>query len=288
MINRINYKNPSKAIDFEIVEIQSLFKSRYRQALASDFRLNFWSLIYIVEGSGSHYIDFKAYHYQAGDILLINKNQVHHFDINSEVKGYVLHINEPFFYLVQAFNGDIFLEFTDKSFGKPLIRLADSKDTTTAKLIDMIYHEYTKSDDNVSIELLASLFQAFIISIRNQMGITQDILLTKDYENFKTYRELVEKNFVRTKNVDDYASMMHLSKKTVNQATRNVVGLSAKQFIINRVVLEIKRYLSQGQLMNYEIADKLGFFEAANMTKFFKRYEGVSPKEFKEQINKSH
>jgi AraC-like DNA-binding protein len=30
----------------------------------------------------------------------------------------------------------------------------------------------------------------------------------------------------------------------------------------------------------------LGFEEAANMTKFFKNYEGISPKEFKENLSK--
>ncbi len=60
----------------------------------------------------------------------------------------------------------------------------------------------------------------------------------------------------------------------LNYATRSIVDLSAKQFIIDRIMLEIKRYLSQGELMNYEISDMLGFDEPANMTKFLKGMKG--------------
>ncbi len=79
--------------------------------------------------------------------------------------------------------------------------------------------------------------------------------------------------------------MMGISKKTINLATRAIVDMSAKEFVNSRLFLEIKRYLSQGELLNYEIAEILGFDEPANMTKFFKKYEGISPKEFRAKYN---
>jgi len=63
------------------------------------------------------------------------------------------------------------------------------------------------------------------------------------------------------------------------------VDLSAKQFIIDRILLEIKRYLAQGELTINEISDLMGFDEPSNLTKFFKRYEGLSPKEFRTELN---
>lgn len=284
-INRIDYKNQKKNLDFEIVDIQLFFATRSHKSLEKDYRLNFWSIIYIIDGSGYHYVDFKPYAYKKGDIIFIQKNQVHHFVINKEVIGYVMHINESFLYRIEGFNGDVFLEMVDKAFGSPVLYFDTSIGTTNRTLIDLIYKEYNKVKENISIELIAALFQSFILSLKNKLHSKEKVLLSKDYENFKLFRHLVEENFKTTRKVEDYAIMMNLSKKTLNQATRSVVDLSAKQFIVNRVVLEIKRYLSQGEMMNYEIADILGFDEASNMTKFFKRYEGISPKEFRESLN---
>jgi AraC-like DNA-binding protein len=110
------------------------------------------------------------------------------------------------------------------------------------------------------------------------------MMLPKYYEYFKEFRQLLEEHYKDIRTVEVYAKMMNISKKTVNLATRNTVGLSAKSYIVNRIILEIKRYLSQGNLMNYEIAELLGFEEAGNMSRFFKHYEGISPKKFREKL----
>ena len=281
-IHRVDYMNLKKKTDFEITDLKQFFIKRDHKQLERDFRLNFWLVFYVTKGTGRHYVDFNGYDYKNGDIIFIQKNQVNRFEVNDQVEGYLMHINEPFFYRMEGFNGDIFLEFADKAYGSPVMSVDNSIDTTNRALVELIFKEYNRGLDELNIELIASLFQGFILSLRGLQGNDdENIFHSKDYENFKLYRRLVEENYMNTRNVEDYAAMMHLSKKTVNQATRKVSGLSAKQFIINRLILEIKRYLSQGELMNYEIADLLGFGDAANMTKFFKHYEGVSPKEFR-------
>lgn len=282
-ISRIAYKNLRKNTDFEIVAVKDFFAKRPHEHLSRDFRLDFWVILYIVEGQGTHYVDFQSYTYKGGDIIFVQKNQVQKFVINEEVKGYILNINEPFFYRIEGFNGDIFLEFFDKGFGSPLLSFDVHESRTNRVLMELIYKEYSQPVEALNIELIATLFQGFILSLRGQTSGNEQVLQSKEYENFKVYRQLVEENFMTTRRVEDYASMMLLSKKTINQCTRRVADLSAKQFIINRIVLEIKRYLSQGTYMNYEIADLLGFGEAANMTKFFKHYEGISPKAFREK-----
>jgi len=286
-IDRIDYKNLKKNLDFEIADIQLFFATRPHRSLLRDNRINFWTIIYVTDGSGCHHIDFNKYTYKKGDIIFIQKNQVHHYDISNDVKGYIMHLNEPFFYRVEGFSGDIFLEFVDKSFGSPVLSIDANKDSVNRTMIDLIYREYNKPKEYINIELIATLFQGFILSLKGYLPENNELQLSKSYKNFKLYRQLVEENYTETRNVEDYVSMMHLSKKTINQATRKVVGLSAKQFIIERVILEIKRYLSQGELLNYEIADMLGFDEVSNMTKFFKHYVEISPKEFKNRIGKS-
>jgi len=280
-IKRVNYRNEKKDLDFEVVDIQLFYSTRPKKLLEKAYRVNFWTILYITEGAGVHYVDFKAYPYKKGDILFVQKNQVHEYRVNRSVEGYVIHINEPFFYRVEGFDGDIFLEYVDRAYGSPLLHFDTSPGLTNRSLMDMIYQEYNKKSQALQVELIASLFQSFILSLRGQVQGNRQELKSRDYDHFKNFRRLVEDRYMETRNVEDYGQMMNLSTKTINQVTRRITGLSAKQFIIERVVLEIKRYLSQDHLLNYEIAEVLGFYEAANMTKFFKRYSGLSPKEFR-------
>jgi len=281
-IDVINYMNPHKKLDFEIRKIEDFYMKSSKRKLESIYRLNFWVILYIIDGEGSHFIDFKKYHYSKGDVIFIRKNQVQHFCVNNNVKGYVMHINEPFLYKTEVLNSDIFFEFLNKTFATPIISVDNRITSSNRSLIELMYIEYEK-ENAVNLELIASLFQSFILSLRDIKLSNEKILLTKDFYNFTIFNELLEENFWSIRTVDKYAEMMSLSKKTINKAIRTVTGLSAKQYIIDRVILEIKRYLSQGNLMNYEIANLLNFDEAANMTKFFKKYVGISPKQFREE-----
>lgn len=281
-IKRIDYVNQVKALDFEIVELESFFKTRSKKLLESNYRVNFWNILYITEGQGQHFIDFTGYHYESNNILITGKNQIQRFIINENVKGYIIHINEPFFYHAKGMNNEVFLEFLDKLYGAPLLKIDTNIKTMNRSILELIFKEYQVPHHPVQMDVIASLFQAFILCLSEALPNDNNILFSKDYEHYRSFRNLVDQHYQDYKRVEDYAEMMYVTTKTVNQVTRNVVGLSAKQVIINRVILEIKRLLSQGSLMNYEIAEAVGFSEAANMTKFFKKYTGMSPKDFKE------
>lgn len=284
-IERINYKNPVKeAHDFEIVDLQLFFSTRPHWHISRDYRLNFWLLMYIYEGEGYHVVDFEQYRYKAGDMILIQRNQVQHYVVNDHVKGYIVFINEPFFLEGEGLYSTSFLEFFDRPFKSPIITIDSSIPSTNRTILDLIYKEYLKSSNSSDENLIRSLFQSFIFAIQNETNDEYELHESKVFNHYNTFRKLVETHFDKIKSVAEYAQMMNTSPKVINYATRHVVGLSAKQFIIERIRLEIKRYLSQGELMNYEIADLLGFDEPANMTKFFKRYEGVSPKAFRKSI----
>lgn len=281
-IERIHYKKTNREIEnFEIVDLQLFFSTRPKRLLEKDYRLDFWAVIYIIEGHGMHYIDFRPYQYEPNSVLFIRKNQVQHFEINTDVRGYIIHINEPMMVMLNYFNTDFIWEVVDSSYGSPVVNLPSDKGNITRVLIDMIYNEYVKFNDKGSDNFIKSLFESFILSIEKELGTQKNITNSADYTIFKEFRALVEENYKERKPLGFYAKSLGVSKKTINLATRNMVDMSAKEFINERLYLEIKRYLSQGELMIYEIAEMLGFDEPANMTKFFKRFENNSPKDFR-------
>jgi AraC-like DNA-binding protein/mannose-6-phosphate isomerase-like protein (cupin superfamily) len=282
-INRIDYKNSQfETQNFEINRIQSFFDQSIKKHMTQHYRINFWVMLYITEGHGSHLIDFKEYHYKKGDLLLIQKNHVQCFITNNIVKGFIIHINEPFLQYGEQSTKTNFLNFFDRPFDAPILPINVSTHTTNRQLIEIIYKEYT-SVPNTNNLLLYTLFQSFIHSLKEYNTSRYHHSDLKSFAVYDTFRKLVEKHYTRIKTVEEYAYMMNLSKKVIDKSIQSIIGQTAKQYIIDRLLLEIKSYLIQGDLMNYEIADILGFDSPANMTKFFKRYEGISPKKFKEK-----
>jgi AraC-like DNA-binding protein len=71
------------------------------------------------------------------------------------------------------------------------------------------------------------------------------------------------------------------TQKSLNRATRDAVGLSAKDYIARRIVLEAKRFLAHTDRPIYLIAEDLGFDEATNFSKFCRKNVGQAPAEFR-------
>ncbi|WKY42931.1 AraC family transcriptional regulator [Eubacteriaceae bacterium ES2] len=281
-IERIQYQKSIKEMqNFEIVDLQLFFSTRPRRMLEKDYRLDFWSILYIIDGNGVHFIDFRPFKYQAGSVIFIRRNQVQHFEINSRVKGYIIHINEAMMLQLNDLNTDFLWDVVDTSYGSPVVQMESGKASTTRLLVDLIYNEYNQFSERDKSAFIKSLFESFILSIERELDSNKGQSNTTDYIVFKKFRKLVENHYTERMPLEFYEKKIGLSKKTINLATRRMVDMSAKEYINQRLHLEIKRYLSQGELMIYEIAELLGFDEPANMTKFFKRYEKITPKDFR-------
>lgn len=287
-IKRIDFKRPENELfDFEIVDLQEFLMTRPTKHLSKTFRLNFYMILYITAGKGRHEIDFKVYDFKTGDMILIAKNQVHRFFPDTQASGYIILFTEDYLYTNSEMNVHDFLEHFNMLLYNPIIEGDVSQEASNRILIDLLYKEYKAKESTVKIQLLKSILRSFMLTIRRFIKMDEQRENSGYYKRFMEFKNLVEIHYKEKKTVGDYANMMLISQKTINQATRLTVDLSAKQFIINRILLEIKRYLGQGELTINEISDLMGFDEPSNLTKFFKRYEGVSPKEFKtEYFNK--
>lgn len=281
-IKRIDFKRPENELfDFEIVDLQEFLMTRPTKHLSKTFRLNFYMILYITAGKGRHEIDFKVYDFKTGDMILIAKNQVHRFFPDMQASGYIILFTEDYLYTNSEMNVHDFLEHFNMLLYNPIIEGDVSQDASNRILIDLLYKEYKAKENTVKIQLLKSILRSFMLTIRRFMKIDEQRENSGYYKRFMEFKNLVEIHYKEKKTVGEYANMMLVSQKTINQATRLTVDLSAKQFIINRILLEIKRYLGQGELTINEISYLMGFDEPSNLTKFFKRYEGASPKEFR-------
>lgn len=281
-IKRIDFRKPNnQSFDFEIVDLQEFFKTRPIKNLSKPFRLNFYTILYITAGKGKHEIDFKVYDYKAGDVIFVAQNQVHRYILDNLPEGYIILFTEDYLYSNSEINIHDFLEHFNMPFYNPIIKVDTNEGSSNRILVDLLYKEYKYIDNKVKIQLSKSLFRSFMLTIHRFKKPNEQRENSSHYKRFMEFKNLVEVHYKEKKTVGEYASMMLVSQKTINQSTRMAVNLSAKQFIINRILLEIKRYIGQGELTINEISDLMGFDEPSNLTKFFKRYEGVSPREFK-------
>ncbi|MDR0507717.1 MAG: helix-turn-helix domain-containing protein [Dysgonamonadaceae bacterium] len=104
---------------------------------------------------------------------------------------------------------------------------------------------------------------------------------TKQEEVVTAFMSLAEKYYKTERQAGFYAEKLHLTPKYLSQIVKTDTGKSANEWIDEYVILEAKALLKSSKLSIQQIADELNFADQSVFGKYFKRVEGISPKEYR-------
>lgn len=95
------------------------------------------------------------------------------------------------------------------------------------------------------------------------------------------FEALVDKMYIDTKNVGDYAEELNITPNHLTTILKRLTGKSAKDIIHERLLMESKSMLKYSGLDISEISYRLNFLEPTHFTRFFKKLSGTTPNEFR-------
>lgn len=91
------------------------------------------------------------------------------------------------------------------------------------------------------------------------------------------FKRLVEKNFIGMREVNQYASLLHITPKHLSEVMKEHTGKSPKELINDMLLLEAKVLLGSTDLTVTQIAHQLRFGDQAHFSHFIKQHTGCSP-----------
>lgn len=78
--------------------------------------------------------------------------------------------------------------------------------------------------------------------------------------------------------------MLSITPNHLNKCLRTITGKSPTKWIDEAIILEAKVLLSQTTLSVNEITTELGLSDPSYFSRFFRKYEGCTPLEFRKHI----
>ncbi|HWS38340.1 MAG TPA: AraC family transcriptional regulator [Actinoplanes sp.] len=108
-----------------------------------------------------------------------------------------------------------------------------------------------------------------------------DVRTHVEGRTFERFRIRLEEGYPNTRRVEDYASELGCSVRTLTRASLALTGRTAKQVVDDRVALQARRLLAATSLSVAEVGRILGFGEPTNFGRFFHRETGLSPGQFR-------
>ncbi len=274
-IPEYKFKEPVSTSGFEIARMEDLVK-KSRKMLYKPHRQDFYGIFYFTRSGGVHVVDFERYPIGEGDVFIITPGQAHYFRNLDEVWGEVV-LFTPYFLrhytLLEEISASVVL--------RTVVRLGGGVRSRTEKLLELLRVYYLSGIRNKE-DILKNLLEALLTELFFHWVDTEKTAHIY-HKRLIRFRRLLTAHHTVNKEVAYYAGKLHISPKTLNQSVRKATGKSAKQYISGFVLLQAKRELVHTRKSIKEIAYGLGFDEPTNFTKFFKKYEGETPLQFRKK-----
>ncbi|MEN0053719.1 MAG: AraC family transcriptional regulator [Mucilaginibacter sp.] len=115
--------------------------------------------------------------------------------------------------------------------------------------------------------------------LARQHEITSDFLKALDQH----LQDVVESKVLDMMEIRDFADILHIHPTHLTNTVKLTTGKTPCDFFEEKLIVIAKSMLQNNNMAIAEIASKLTF-DPSNFTKFFKRFEGITPKQYREQV----
>ncbi|UZJ31282.1 helix-turn-helix domain-containing protein [Streptomyces endophytica] len=267
------------------VEVLTLAELRERAdacQLSTPHRPGFHHLLLLDRGRLVHSVDFREHALAPGDLLWSRPGQVQHFGDLTGAEGRLVLFEAGFLDPATAAAARI-----EDWYGPPVRHPRGAAARRVAEAMGQLHQEFGALGGlplEVHLEVLRHLLAVLVLRAAHPDGAAGDAGSRPAGETYLRFRDAVERGFTRSRRVGDYARALGYAPRTLSRATEATAGVGAKEFIDRRVVLEAKRLLAHGDQSAARIADRLGFADATNFSKFFQRRTGRTPIAFREAV----
>ena len=270
-------KEPNLSGSFSIRDIQDLLEEK--DMVQELHRHDFYYILVLKKGSGSHEIDFKPFEVRNNTIFLMRPGQVHQLTLKAGSTGYLLQFKTDFFNSQNKLAQDLLRKVSHINF----CNLDGDGFNKLETILSYILTEYSDKKEGYQEVIKSNLSIFFIELVRHRQNKSIASKENNPYsqEQLERFLNLLETNITNNKQVSQYADMLNISTYQLNSITKTSLNKTPSELINEHIVLESKRQLLATSNQVNQIADYLGYDDISYFIRFFKKHTEFSPEAFR-------
>jgi AraC family transcriptional activator of pobA len=243
---------------------------------------DFFQVVFIEQAQGSLMLNDSELELENRTVIFISQHQKHKWRLQGEFKAYFLIFQEEF---LNEF-------FADKYFTYRLLYFYQTQYPLQFQLDDVTFNNYLAHLKEIKTELVqpkndsAHLIRSLIYNILIRLNRTYSDInaipsaIALDNVAYE-FRKLVEEHLKTHQRIEDYTSLMSISRVQLNKQVKAQFNITASDFIKSKLLFEIKTRLIYTHQTIAEIAEEFNFSEPNHLSRLFRSREGVSPAQFR-------
>ncbi|BFO67434.1 helix-turn-helix domain-containing protein [Chryseobacterium sp. KCF3-3] len=174
-------------------------------------------------------------------------------------------------------NSELFFNYSSNLFVAPILEIGEIKRSFIERI------QFFKSkDQSLYAAVVHNLIEKLILDAFVHLPIKDvNTEISYDYLYYvNRFILLLHRDYREKKKVIEYSSQLHISSKKLSEMTEVIIGKTAKQVIIEKLVNEYKKLKSYSNYNISQICYELGFSNEGNFSNFIKKHTGKNPSEF--------
>lgn len=279
------YGDNSRSEDFDFVHVEPLWRrsARFGWVIEPHAHRHLHQVTAVTSGAGEALIDGEAVAFAAPAVVLTPAGVVHGFRFTPPCDGHVLNFTED----VLAGVPDAYGTPADRLarlWTRPVLQFTAGADfDRLIALLDTLTEEeaLARQDARTAQRALLVLLSVELSRASAQGEHSAAVTLRRADATVAELRGLIEADFRTSRRLADYADRLGMTSDRLNEHCKRATGVTAGHLLRQRVLTEAKRQLLFTDLSASQIAYELGFADPTHLSRFFRRYTGLTPSAFR-------
>ena len=232
-------------------------------------------ILYFLNGECSIINGTEEFKVNKGDIFVVNSEDIHGVIFDKMRCEYiVIHLDNIFCESMGFNTNDVY--FVKKIHNKEIesLILNAHKENQQKK-------EYYKESIKLSIlSVLLILFRDYVIKDTKEYKTSNKVKLTKKIIKY------IKKHFNKALTIEEIENHCRYSRFYISRVFKEITGVTIMSYLNQVRTQKAKSLLQNSNLNISEVASQCGFISQSYFGKIFKKYENMSPIEYKKKVQK--
>lgn len=253
-------------------------------------RNNYYSLIWVMSGTGQLKADFSEYTFEPSVMFAFSPYQPFMLSTEKKLKGVALQFH-PDFFCIHRNHSDVNCDTVlFNNIYRPPFIYPDEKSAATFLMVIGQIKDEIQNAEFTQHELLIPYLKIFLVTASRlmlQQRPADSEIAASDKKAPLILQDLtnaIEKNFKQKHSASDYADTLNISANALAKITKSYFNKTLTDMISERIIIEAKRELYLTSKPVKEIAYHLGYTDEYYFSRFFKVNAGVSPQIYRDTV----
>ncbi len=253
-------------------------------------KCNYYTLVYLYEGSGQLILDENTFQMQAGDFYLIPPGVYYAIQPTLDSLCICMNLRQSF---VAAEYKNVFHEdplitsFITNSLATEhtmtYLAVHTGENEMVQTLVLAIFTEYINQDkfSNATMKNMLSLMFALILR-NDKTSMDASIKATRLDQQYQQITQYLKQNY-QTADLSSLSEHIHFSKQYICKIVKEKTGDTFNTLLINIRLEMVEQYLLESDLTLENISYLCGFTAPSHLSKVFKNHYGMSPSAYRKE-----